>query len=76
MASFMERLCAAVAGTDGGSAEQRDLLGRAIADTLAVAAAGFAEPVTQRTKAAYAGSAARDWSGEGCETEEAAILIN
>jgi 2-methylcitrate dehydratase PrpD len=76
MASFIERLCTTVANADGGDAVQRDLLGRAIADTLAVSAAGFVEPVTRRTLAAYAGTASRTWSGEPCESEEAAILIN
>jgi 2-methylcitrate dehydratase PrpD len=76
MASFMERLCTAVAKADGGTAAQRDLMGRAIADTLAVAAPGFAEPVTRRSMAAYRGDAARAWSGEACESEEAAILVN
>jgi 2-methylcitrate dehydratase PrpD len=75
-ATFMDRLCAAVLASDGGDAGTRLLLGRAIADTLAVAAPGFAEPVTRASLAAFAGSANRTWSGETCESREAAVFIN
>jgi 2-methylcitrate dehydratase PrpD len=74
--SFIERLCAAVLGADGGDLATRALLGRAIADTIAVAAPGFAEPVTRASLRAFAGTAARTWSGEGCESREAAVFVN
>jgi 2-methylcitrate dehydratase PrpD len=75
-ATFMDRLCAAVLASDGGDAGTRRLLGRAIADTLAVAAPGFAEPVTRASLAAFAGAANRTWSGETCESREAAVFVN
>lgn len=74
--TFIDRLCDAVQGCGAIEAAPRRLIGRAIADTLAVAAAGFAEPVTRNLFAAYPGSAAATWSGERCETAEAAIMIN
>src|SRR5687767_10272495 len=76
MTTFLDRLCAAVTRADGGTAAQRNLLARSIADTIAVAAAGFMEPVTRRAISTYAGNGARAWSGEACESEEAAILVN
>lgn len=75
-ATFIGRLCAAVLCCNGGDAQARDLIGRAIADTLGVAAAGFAEPVTARTLAAYGDGAATTWSGAGAESREAAIFVN
>lgn len=74
---FLDRLCEAV--LDPAilkTGEQRRLISRAIADTMAVAAAGFPEPVTRNVLAAYGGSGPRAWSGELCESEEAAILVN
>lgn len=55
---------------------QRALVARAIADTIAVAAAGFAEPVTRNVLSAYGGAGPVAWSGEPCESLEAAILVN
>jgi 2-methylcitrate dehydratase PrpD len=74
--SFTERLCAAVLGAAGGDAATRALLGRAIADTVAVAAPGFDEPVTRASLRAFAGTVARTWSGEACESREAAVFLN
>jgi len=76
MDAFTDRLCEAVATADGGSAYQRSLIGRAIGDTVAVAAAGFAEPVTRASLQAYSGQGTPTWSGEPCESAEAAIMIN
>lgn len=76
MPNFLDDLCEAVLATDGGDAESRNLIGRAIADTVAVAAAGFTEPVTRLAAKAYAGPAVRAWSGEQCESREAAVMVN
>src|SRR5918998_5640340 len=73
---FIDRLCRAVLECDGGAADARRLIGRAIADTMAVAAAGFAEPVTRRSIRAVAGPGPLAWSGQGCESREAAIMVN
>jgi 2-methylcitrate dehydratase PrpD len=54
----------------------RSLIGRAIVDTLGVAAAGFSEPVTRLTLEAYHGGGAACWSGDACESEEAAVMID
>jgi 2-methylcitrate dehydratase PrpD len=72
----MDRLCAAVLTAGGGDSATRALLGRAIADTIAVAAPGFAEPVTRASLTAFAGTAYRTWSGETCESREAAAFVN
>lgn len=73
---FIERLCAAVRSCDGGDASARTLTGRAIIDTLGVAAAGFAEPVTRLALDAYRGDGAKTWSGVACESEEAAVMVD
>lgn len=73
---FTERLCAAVRSCDGGDTNMRSLIGRAIVDTLGVAAAGFAEPVTRLALDAYRGNGAATWSGATCESEEAAVMID
>ena len=73
---FTECLCAAVRTCDGGNAAMRALIGRAIVDTLGVAAAGFAEPVTRLALEAYRGNSAATWSGAVCESEEAAVMID
>lgn len=73
---FIEKLAHAVVDCDGGDVADRALIGRAIADTLACAAAGFAEPVTRMALAAYAGGSAPTWSGEACDNDEAAVMIN
>lgn len=74
---FLDKLCHAVLRPDIlSSVHQRRLIARAMADTIAVAAAGFPEAVTRNVLAAYSGSAARAWSGETCESVEAAILVN
>ena len=73
---FTERLCAAVRSCDGGDATMRALIGRAIVDTLGVAAAGFSEPVTRLALEAYRGGGAACWSGDACESEEAAVMID
>ncbi len=74
---FLTQLCQAVLdpaiASDG---ETRRLIARAIADTLAVAAAGFPEDATRNTLKAYAGNGPSAWSGEACESLEAAILVN
>ena len=73
---FTDRLCAAVRACDGGNAAMRALIGRAIVDTLGVAAAGFAEPVTRLALDAYRGNGAATWSGAACESDEAAVMID
>jgi 2-methylcitrate dehydratase PrpD len=74
---FLHRLCDAVLRPRLVASEtQRELISRAIADTLAVAAAGFSEPVTRNVLAAYGGDGPRTWSGEGCESAEAAVMVN
>lgn len=74
---FLDRLCQAVLKPDIlADNAKRELILRAVADTLAVAAAGFPEPVTRNVLAAYGGDGALSWSGEPCESVEAAILVN
>ncbi|MET0278606.1 MAG: MmgE/PrpD family protein [Pseudorhodoplanes sp.] len=73
---FTERLCDAVRACDGGDAAMRGLIGRAMVDTLGVAAAGFSELVTRLTLDAYRGGGAACWSGDACESEEAAVMID
>jgi 2-methylcitrate dehydratase PrpD len=73
---FTERLCAAVRSCDGGDKDTRALIGRAIIDTLGVAAAGFAEPVTRLALDAYRGDGAKCWAGVACEGEEAAVMVD
>lgn len=74
---FLDRLCDAVLEPAiVTTREQRRLIARAMADTIAVAAAGFPEPVTRNVLAAYGGNGPRAWSGEPCESAEAAILVN
>ena len=73
---FIDRLCRAVLESDGGREEARGLIGRAIADTMGVAAAGFTEPVTRKSAGAVAGQGPLAWSGQGCESREAAIMVN
>lgn len=75
-ATFIDRLCAATLSCDGGNIQARGLIGRAIADTLAVAAVGFVEPVVKHVVAAYGGGAATTWSGARVESREAAIFVN
>jgi 2-methylcitrate dehydratase PrpD len=76
MDKFIDRLCEAVFETDGGDSDSRALIGRGIADTVAVAAAGFSETVTRSAIEAYGGTAARAWSGAFCESREAAVMMN
>lgn len=76
MTSFSERLVDAVLSCDAPEEQTRHLVTRAIADTLCVAAPGFLEPVTRNVLSAYAGSAALSWSGEACESLEAAVMTN
>jgi len=74
---FMTQLCGAVLDPALASEpETRRLIARSIADTLAVAAAGFPEEATCNTLRAYGGNGPRAWSGEACESLEAAILVN
>ncbi len=74
--TFIDRLCDAVLHSREIDAASRALICRAVADTLAVAAAGFLEPVTRNALSAYPGSGATTWSGEPCESGEAAVMIN
>jgi len=76
MTTFLDRLVDAVLYCRVEDGETRRLATRAIADTIGVAAPGFFEPVTRNVVSAYAGSAATAWSGEDCESLEAAVLIN
>ncbi|WP_161993516.1 MmgE/PrpD family protein [Muricoccus nepalensis] len=73
---FIARLSAAVRGSEAGDAAHRDLLGRAIADTVGVAAAGWGEPAVRAALSAYRGGSARSWSGEALEGEDAAVMID
>ena len=74
-ASFTERLCAAIAGYKADDNDRR-MAGRAIADTIGVAAAGFPELVTEKTQHVFAGSGVKDWSGSGCDGAQGAALVN
>lgn len=76
MPTFIDALCDAILTTDGGDPAQRALMGRAIADTLVAAAAGYSEPVVQRALAAYGGEGSRLWSGAGAESREAAVMLD
>ncbi|HWK97031.1 MAG TPA: MmgE/PrpD family protein [Pseudolabrys sp.] len=76
MTSFIDRLVYAVLRCEVADGDMRRLATRAIADTICVAAPGAFEPVMRNTLAAYGGGAATTWSGEGCESLEAAVLIN
>lgn len=72
---FTERLCIAIMDaitTD----DTRGLIERAIVDTLAVAAAGFAEPDVRKCEAVFSGAFTQTWSGAACESVESAILLN
>lgn len=76
MTSFLDRLVEAVLRCEVTDGAVRRLATRAIADTICVAAPGAFEPVTRNALAAYGGSAGATWSGDGCESLEAAVLIN
>ena len=76
MTSFLDRLVEAVLCCEVTDGDMRRLATRAIADTICVAAPGAFEPVTRNTLGAYGGSVAATWSGDGCESLEAAVLIN
>jgi 2-methylcitrate dehydratase PrpD len=76
MQEFIERLCASVVASDGGGAQKRALVGRALADTISVAAAGFAEPVSRLSLTAFAGAGAQAWSGQSCDSRESAVMLN
>lgn len=73
---FILRLSGAVRASQAGDAAHRDLLGRAIADTVGVAAAGWAEPAVTAASNAYPGEAARSWSGSALESEDAAVMVD
>lgn len=76
-AEFLSQLCRAVLNPAiASNSETRRLISRSIADTLAVAAAGFPEEATRNTIKAYGGNGPRAWSGEPCESLEASILVN
>jgi 2-methylcitrate dehydratase PrpD len=76
MSRFLDRLCASVLSAAASTPIQRTIVGRAIADTVVVAAAGFSEPVVRSSLAAYGGSATRLWSGETCDSAESAVMLN
>lgn len=76
MPTFIDHLCDTILQTDGGDRAQRALLGRAIADTVVAAAAGYAEPVVRRALGAYGGAGPLLWSGEGAESGEAAVMLD
>lgn len=76
MPKFITRLCDAVLAAPNGDAHVRREVGRTIADTVAVAAAGFVEPVTRFAIAAYAGNGPRAWSGIPIESRDAAVMTN
>lgn len=73
---FSDRLVHAVRNCAIDDAATRALVTRSISDTICVAAPGFLEPVTRHALSAYAGSGATTWSGEPCESIEAAVMIN
>lgn len=77
MPNFTTALCQAVlqpriVQTD----TQRHFVRRAIADTLAVAAAGVPEEVTQKATLAYSGETSRTWWEAPVESREAAVMLN
>jgi 2-methylcitrate dehydratase PrpD len=74
--TYSERLIEAVRHSTVEDAAARALVTRAIADTVCVAAPGFLEPVTRHSLSAYGGKGATTWSGDACESAEAAIMIN
>lgn len=74
-ATFTDRLALAVHDCRADAA-QTDLILRAIADTVACAAAGWDEPVSHKARTAYGGTAATLWSGEGADSAEAAVMLN
>jgi len=76
MNTFLDRLCEAILETDGGDSGSRRLIGRAIADTVAVSAVGFTETVTRFAVKTYEGSGGQAWSGARCESREASVMIN
>lgn len=77
MSQFLSHLCAVVtAPRPIETGAQHDLIGRAIADTIGCAAAGFSEPVTRNSLTAYGGDGPACWSGAPCESAEAAVMIN
>jgi 2-methylcitrate dehydratase PrpD len=76
MKSFIERLAEEIADCRVRDAKTRALIGRAVADTLAVAAAGFLEPVAIATSRAYGGDGPMAWNGGRCDSRESAILLN
>lgn len=76
MTKFIEQLCNAVLAKPTQDADTRLQIGRTIADTVAVAAAGFVEPVTRRTILAYGGGGPRAWDGTAVESRDAAGMIN
>ncbi|MBN8816819.1 MAG: MmgE/PrpD family protein [Sphingomonas sp.] len=76
MSAFIDRLCNAVLTSASRDEDVRREIGRTVADTVAVAAAGFAEPVTQSTISAYAGAGPRAWNGTAIESRDAAVMVN
>ena len=74
--TFLARLIEAIRFNSPSGRQTRALLARSIVDTLAVAAAGFCEPVTREALHAYTGRGHRTWSGASCESAEAAVFVN
>lgn len=78
MLDFASDLCVAALSADGGDHEARGLIGRAVADTLAVAAAGFGTPAVQRAQraVALARGPAATWDGTRVACLEDAAMVN
>lgn len=71
-----DQLVSLIASPAPQFADQRWAIETAICDTIAVAAAGFAAPVTRAARAAYPGNDHELWSGDKCSDREAAVLIH
>ena len=72
---FIDRLSEAIAACRPAEAHL-PFVWRAFADTLAAAAAGFAEEPVRGIVAAHAGTGALAWSGEPCDGAETAVMLN
>ncbi len=75
MASFIERVAAFVTAPPAPTAQEQEDILLAFADTMAVVHAGWDEPVTQKTRALYAGTAVALPDGSGAMSPEHAALI-
>lgn len=75
-AEFIQKLCDSILSLRIDGESDRAHIGRAMVDTVSVAAAGFTTPTIRKVMEAYRGSGGILWSGEPVESREAAIMIN